>query len=83
MNNVLLDMLATNTDSERVDLTEGVSTYSYPEVNTTALTEETKNKFVNLISEHIVNRKFSPYYLINKILYTGIEISNYLISLNE
>jgi hypothetical protein len=71
VSNVVLDMVDRNENVDQVRLTEGISTYSYPEVHGGNV-DATRDRFTSIISQHIINRKYSPYYLMNRILYTAL-----------
>ncbi len=64
-------MLRENKVHTDLDFTEGLYAFAYPYLQEV----ETKNKllrpFVESITEHVVNKEFSPYYLVNQALYTG------------
>jgi hypothetical protein len=72
VNLVVLDMLAKNKVFDELDWTEGLATYSYPNIQEKAVTERNTDRFIEAIDRHIVHRKYSPYYLINKVLYTAL-----------
>lgn len=65
-------MLLKNKNFEEIDWTQGLATYSYPNIQEKAVMERNTKVFIETIDEHIVNNRYSQYPLINRILYTAL-----------
>ncbi|CAD8207800.1 unnamed protein product [Paramecium octaurelia] len=72
VNLVVLDMLNANKNMEEIDWSKGLSTYSYANIQSKEIQEANKNLFIQTIDEHIINHRYSEYYLINRVLYTAL-----------
>ena len=68
-------MLDQNTIFDNLDVRTGFASYAYPSIQSQEIREVNKGKLVDTITKHIVHRKFSPYHTINKVLYTGTNLT--------
>ncbi len=60
-------MLRENKVHDDLKFYEGLSTYAYPYLQDTETTKSLTQPFINTINEHIIDKNYSEYNLINKV----------------
>lgn len=66
-------MLSNNKTEPELDLTKGLSTFSYPEMRHKDFNlAENSKQFVQSINKHIIGSEFSQYNIINQAVYKGL-----------
>lgn len=56
----------------KLDYTKGISTFSYPDLQSIKHHDNLHDKFIETITNHVVCDNWSPYYDINKYLYKAL-----------
>lgn len=65
VNLVGLDMLHRNKVHSEFTFESGLAAYSYEHLQDKAIQEQNKEVFIKSIGQNIINKQYSPYYMIN------------------
>jgi len=69
---LILDMSNANQVHTKLDYTKGFVTYSSPNIQEKAVHDNLTDKFVKGITDYVIADKWSPYFEINSIVYSGL-----------
>lgn len=69
---LVLDMSYANQVHMKLDYTKGFMTYSNPTLQAKSVHDNLTDKFMQAITDYVVTDKWSPYYEINNVLYSGV-----------
>ena len=69
---LILDMSNANQVHTKLDYTKGFTTYSSPNIQEKAVTDNLTEKFIKSITDFVIADKWSPYFEINSIVFAGI-----------
>ncbi len=72
MDPLILDMSNANQVHTKLDYTKGFVTYSSPNIQEKSVYDNLTEKFVKSITDYVIADKWSPYFEINSITYSGI-----------